>query len=115
MAVALHMAGSGQRCQSKILLHGNAGLGGEIFGDNEVFIAAGGRIPFSCAHHVENGAVKPLAGFRRDAVIAKRPCHRKDADMAVGFINRDRFAGGDGVDRLLQRLRPCDGLLQIER
>ena len=87
MTVALGMGDAEQRAERQILLHGKAGLAGQILAADE--IALPGRAPSGGARGVDDRLVEPLAGFRRDAAIAERLRRRERVIGIVGFVDDD--------------------------
>jgi hypothetical protein len=63
MAVPLDMAAADQRRQSKVLLHGDAGLGRQILRRHEIGTARRLAVPFGDAGVVEERTVEAFAGF----------------------------------------------------
>src|SRR5579871_2926252 len=61
MAVALGVRYANQRPQRKVLLHGKAGLTGQVFARDKEFFAA--RAPLRGAGRVDDGLVDTLARF----------------------------------------------------
>src|SRR5689334_25387404 len=60
VAVAFGMRNAEQRAQCEILLHGEAGLAGEVLAGDEISRAL--RAPFRRARRVANGLADALAG-----------------------------------------------------
>src|SRR3569832_2594800 len=84
MAVALGMGNAEKGAEREILLHGKAGLAGEVLTGDEEFFPT--RAPFRRARGVDDGLVEPLAGFRGDAAIAERPRRRERVVGIMGFV-----------------------------
>src|SRR3972149_3299803 len=114
--VALDMRGADEGRQREVLLNGDAGLRGEVLRRHEVSLRAFLGVPVRHARTVEQGAIKALAGFRRNAAIAQRAHLREDADIGVGFIDLDRHFARQRMDRFAQRAAARNRLLdQQER
>src|SRR4029078_11667214 len=71
MAVTLGMGDADEGPKREILLHGKAGLAGQVLSGDEELLAA--RAPFRRARRVDDGLEKPFAGFRGDALIDELP------------------------------------------
>ena len=105
------MRGADQRRERKVLLHGDAGLRGEILGRHEIVVRSCFGVPTCDPGPVQQRAIKALAGFGRDAAIAERAACREHADVGVRLVDLDRNLACERMDRLGQSLGARDRLL----
>src|SRR3954447_4947778 len=112
VAVTFGMGDADEGTERKVLLQGEARLAGQVLAGHEESFA--GHAPFRRARRVDDGLVKPFAGFRRDAVIAKRPCRRKRVVGIVGFVD-DEATRSERAERRQPRNIARHWLLDIEQ
>ena len=97
--------------QRQILLHRQAGLGGQVLGRHEVACCTAVGVPLRAARGVENRLVEALAGLGRHAIVAARARQFEGVQSAVGFIDDHRQAQRAAGEIDLESRRALDRLL----
>jgi hypothetical protein len=110
MAVALDVGHAQAGGEHRVLLHGQAGLAGQVFTRQQQALRLAGD-----ACRAVQRTVNALAGLAGNAAVAQRQAALQHVRMVIGFVQDHRHRNAQGVDGLLQRHLARDGLLQQQR